>query len=53
MAEYQVTEYRSEKCIARIHKPILTDKEEKAVEEHIKAALVRFGRERSKKCTSI
>ncbi len=51
MVEYQVTEYRSEKCIARIHKPILTDEEQKTAEENIKTALVRFGREteRSKK----
>ena len=48
MVEYQVTEYRSEKCIVRIHKPILTAEERKVREENIKAALVRFEIERRK-----
>ena len=46
MIEYQVTEHKSEKCIVRIHKPILTAEERKAREEDIKAALVRFEIER-------
>ena len=48
MAEYQVTEYRDEKCIVRIHRPILTDGERKAREEEIKKALIRFEKERIK-----
>lgn len=43
---YQETEYRNEKCIVRIRKPILTAEERKAREELIKAALVQFERER-------
>lgn len=43
--EYEVTEHRSEKCIVRIHKPILTAEERKARENDVKKALVRFGRE--------
>ncbi len=46
MIEYQVTEHKSEKCIVRIHKPILTAEERKAREEEVKAALVQFERER-------
>lgn len=43
--KYQVTKYECENCIVRIHKPILTEEEEKATEENIKAALVRFAKE--------
>ena len=45
---YQVTEYRNDKCIVRVHRPILTDRERKAREEEIKKALVRFAKERIK-----
>jgi hypothetical protein len=48
MAEYQVTEYRDEKCIVRVHRPILTDEEREAREEEIRKALVRFEKERMK-----
>ena len=46
MAEYQVTVYEDEKCIVRIHKPILTEEEQKVRDENIKAALVQFEIER-------
>lgn len=45
MPEYEVTEYKSEKCTVRIHRPILTEAERKAREENVKAALVRFYKE--------
>lgn len=45
MSKYQVTEHKGEKCIVRIHKPILTEEEEKVREEHIKASLVKFYKE--------
>ena len=45
---YQVTEYRDEKCIVRVHRPILTAVERKAREEEVKKALVRFAKERIK-----
>jgi len=48
MTDYHVTEYRSNKCIVRVHKPILTVEERKAREEEIKKALVRFAKERNK-----
>lgn len=44
--KHNVTEHRSDKCIVRVHKPILTDDERKAREEDVKTALVQFGRER-------
>ena len=47
MAEYQVTEYKNDKCIVRVHKPILTIEERKAREEEIKKALVKFIKERN------
>ncbi len=47
MADYQVTEYKNDKCIVRVHKPILTIEERKAREEEIKKALVRFIKERN------
>ena len=47
MAEYQVTEYKNDKCIVRVHKPILTIEERKVREEEIKKALVRFIKERN------
>ena len=47
MAEYQVTEYKNDKCIVRIHKPILTVEERRAREEEIKRALVKFVKERN------
>ena len=43
---YQVTEYRSDKCIVRVHRPILTERERIAREEEIKKALVKFAKER-------
>lgn len=50
MAEYQVTIHEDEKCIVRIRKPILSEEEQKVREEKIKAAIVRFEKEkRSKK----
>ena len=45
MAEYQVKEYKNDKCIVRVHKPILTVEERKAREEEIKNALVKFIKE--------
>lgn len=48
MAEYQVTEYKTDKCTVRIHKPILTKDERKAREDEVKKALVRFEKERLK-----
>ena len=50
MAEYQVTEYKNDKCIVRVHKPILTEEEYKIREEKIKAALVLFAKEKMGKC---
>lgn len=47
MTEYQVTEYKNDKCIVRVHKPILTVEERKAREEEIKKALVKFAKERN------
>ena len=44
--KYIVTEHRSDKCIVRVHKPILTDDERKVREAVVKTALVQFGRER-------
>ena len=49
MIEYEVKEYQSEKCTIRVHHPILTKEEQKIRDNEIKAALVQFGRERSKK----
>ena len=46
MTKYQVTEHRGKNCIVRIHKPILTAEEEKAREANLRAAIVRFERER-------
>ena len=48
MIEYEVKEYQSEKCTIRVHHPILSEKEQKIRDKEIKAALVQFGRERSK-----
>lgn len=48
MINYEVTEYKTDKAIVRIRKPILTDEERKAREEEIKKALVRFEKERLK-----
>ena len=48
MIEYEVKEYQSEKCTIRVHHPILTKEEQKIRDKEIKAALVQFGRERSK-----
>lgn len=45
---YQVTEYRDEKCIVRVHRPILTEEQKKARDEEIKKALVVFAKERIK-----
>ncbi len=44
--KYTVTEYESEKCIARIHKPILTAEEQKIREDEVRKAIVQFERER-------
>ena len=49
MPEYKVTVYEDEKCIVRVHKPILTAEERKAREEVIKAAIVQFEIERRRK----
>lgn len=43
---YTVTEYEDEKCIVRVHKPILTAEERRAREEEVKKALVAFEIER-------
>ena len=45
MTEYKVTEHKSENCIVRIHRPILTAEERKAREEDVKNALVKFYKE--------
>ena len=45
MLEYNVTEHKSEKCTVRIHRPILPKEEQKAREEDVKKALVRFYKE--------
>ena len=45
---YQVTEYRDEKCIVRVHRPILTVEERKIREEEVRKALIRFEKERIK-----
>ena len=45
---YQVTEYRDDKCIVRVHRPILTVEERNTREEEVKKALVRFAKERIK-----
>ena len=45
---YQVTEYRDEKCIVRVHRPILMDEERKIREEEVRKALIRFEKERIK-----
>ena len=50
MHEYQVTEYKGEKCTVRIHRPILSEEEYKKVEENIKAALVQFEKEKRSTC---
>lgn len=42
---YQVTEYKGNNCIVRIHRPILSAEERKAREEEVKKALVRFYKE--------
>ena len=46
--EYQITIHEDEKCIVRIHKPILTDEERKARKDDVKKALVQFYKERMK-----
>ncbi len=46
MTEYQVTMHEDEKCIVRIHRPILSEEERKVREKNIKAALVRFEKEK-------
>ena len=46
MPEYKVTVYEDEKCIVRIHKPILTEEERRAREDEVKKALVQFEIER-------
>ncbi len=43
--EYQVTIHEDEKCIVRVHKPILSAEERKAREDEIKKALVTFYKE--------
>ena len=40
--KYTVTEHRTEKYIARIHRPILTEEERKKREDEVRRALVRF-----------
>ena len=44
--KYTVTEHKGKNCIVRIHKPILTAEEEKTREGNLRAALVRFEKER-------
>lgn len=46
--EYQITEYRTDKAIVIIRKPILTDEERKAREDNLKKALVKYEKERMK-----
>lgn len=43
---YKVTEYEDEKCIVRVHKPILTAEERRAREDEVRKALVQFEIER-------
>lgn len=45
MIEYQTTEYKTEKCIVRVHKPILTEEERKKREEEVKKAIIEFEKE--------
>lgn len=49
MPEYTVTEHRGKNYVARIHRPILTDEERKAVEENMKTALIRFYKEKKRR----
>lgn len=44
--QYETSVIESEKCIARIHRPILTDEERKARIEAIKKAVVALYKER-------
>ncbi len=45
---YETTIYESEKCIARIHRPILTDEERKVREEAVRKAIIEVYKERVK-----
>jgi hypothetical protein len=44
--KYTVSKYEDEKCIVRIHKPILTAEERRAREDEVRKALVQFEIER-------
>ena len=44
--KYETTEYKSEGCTVRVHKPIRTKEEQRKRDEEIKKALCRFERER-------
>lgn len=45
-ARYETTIHEDEKCIARVHKPILSAEERKTREEAIKKAIVALYKER-------
>lgn len=52
--KYTVTEHKGKNCIVRIHRPILTPEEQRAREEEVKAAIVRFYKEvRSMQCECV
>jgi hypothetical protein len=46
--EYNTSVYEDERCIARIHKPIMTESEEEKRKEKIRTAIVRFVKETRK-----
>jgi len=46
--EYKTSVYEDERCIARIHKPILTEAEEEKRKDEIRTAIVRFVKETRK-----
>lgn len=43
--KYKTTRFENEKCIVRIHKPILTAEEREARVQDVKKALVKFYKE--------
>ena len=43
--KYRTTEYRNEKCIVRVHRPILSAEEKSKRIEEVKTAIVRFYKE--------
>lgn len=43
--EYRTVEFKTDKCIVRVHRPILSAEEKKARVEEVKKAIVRFYKE--------